>query len=88
MFWLGGVFFPLDSLPRGFQIAAWFLPVTHVVTIYRGLVEGTPQWSHLGDLVWIIVVTAVFFRLAIFFMRRRLIKERREPRRGGSAPAD
>ena len=74
MFWLGGVFFPLDELPEGFQVAAWFLPVTHVVAIDRGLVEGELSWGHLGDLAWILVVTAVFFRLAIFAMKRRLIK--------------
>ena len=74
MFWLGGIFFPLDSLPRGFQILAWFLPVSHVVAINRGLVEGNLHWSHLGDLVWILVVMAAFFRLAIFLMRRRLIR--------------
>jgi len=74
MFWLGGVFFPLDQLPRGFQVVAWFLPVSHVAAIYRALVEGTPHWSHVGDLVWILVATVFFFRLAIFLMRRRLIR--------------
>jgi len=74
MFWLGGVFFPLDELPRGFQVLAWFLPVSHVVAIQRGLVEGNLHWSHLGDLVWVLVVTVFFFRLAIFLMGRRLIR--------------
>ena len=74
MFWLGGVFFPLDDLPRGFQVLAWFLPVSHVVAIDRGLVEGNLHWSHLGDLIWVLVVTVLFFRLAIFLMRRRLVK--------------
>ena len=74
MFWLGGVFFPLDDLPRGFQVVAWFLPVSHVAAVYRGMVEGNLHWSHLGDLVWVLVVTVVFFRLAIFLMRRRLIR--------------
>lgn len=74
MFWLGGVFFPIDSLPQGFQVLAWFLPVSHVVAIQRGLVEGSLQWSHLGDLAWILVVGVFFFRLALLLMRRRLIK--------------
>jgi lipooligosaccharide transport system permease protein len=74
MFWLGGVFFPLDSLPRGFQVLAWFLPVSHVAAIDRGLVEGNLHWSNLGDLVWVLVVAVVFFRLAIVLMRRRLIR--------------
>jgi hypothetical protein len=55
-------------------VLAWFLPVSHVVAINRGLVEGNLHWSHLGDLIWILVVTAVFFRLAIFLMKRRLIR--------------
>jgi lipooligosaccharide transport system permease protein len=73
-FWLGGVFFPLDVLPGWAERASWFVPATHVVTIYRGLVEGNPQWSHLGDLAWIVVVTAAFYAVALFSMRRRLIQ--------------
>jgi lipooligosaccharide transport system permease protein len=74
MFWLGGTFFPVDRLPDGLEIAAWFIPATHVVDVYRGLVEGDPKWSHLGDLLWIVVVSALFFYLALVGMRRRLIK--------------
>jgi hypothetical protein len=37
-------------------------------------VEGDPQWSHLGDLAWIVVVTAAFYTVALFAMRRRLIQ--------------
>ena len=44
------------------------------MTIYRGLVEGSPQWSHLGDLAWIVVVTAAFYLVALLSMRRRLIQ--------------
>ena len=73
-FWLGGVFFPLDVLPGWAERASWFIPATHVVAIYRGLVEGNPQWSHLGDLAWIVVVTAAFYTVALFAMRRRLIQ--------------
>ncbi len=73
-FWLGGVFFPLNVLPAWAERASWFIPTTHVVAIYRGLVEGSPQWSHLGDLAWIVVVTAAFYLLALVAMRRRLIQ--------------
>jgi lipooligosaccharide transport system permease protein len=73
-FWLGGVFFPLDGLPDWAERASWFIPTTHVAAIYRGLVEGSPQWSHLGDLAWIAVVTVVFYMVALFGMRRRLIQ--------------
>ncbi len=73
-FWLGGVFFPLERLPEGMQTFAWFVPTTHVVDIYRGLVEGNPQWSHLGDLAWIAAVAGAFWLLALWSMRRRLIQ--------------
>jgi len=73
-FWLGGVFFPLERLPEELQAAAWFVPATHVVDIYRGLVQGQLNLSHLGDLAWIGVVAAVFYYLALISMRRRLIQ--------------
>ena len=73
-FWLGGVFFPLDRLPEWAQSVAWFIPVTHVVKVYRGLTSGDVQWSHLGDVAWIVVVAAIFYTVAVFSMRKRLVK--------------
>jgi lipooligosaccharide transport system permease protein len=73
-FWLGGVFFPLDVLPGWAERASWFIPATHVVGIYRGLVEGSLEWSHLGDLAWMLMMTAVFYGIALFAMRKRLIQ--------------
>jgi len=73
-FWLGGVFFPLERLPEELQVAAWFVPATHVVDIYRGLVQGQLNLGHLGDLAWIAVVAAIFYYLALISMRRRLIQ--------------
>jgi lipooligosaccharide transport system permease protein len=74
MFWLGGVFFPIERLPGWAQDAAWFIPATHVVDVYRGLTSGNMEWSHLGDVAWMVVVTAMFYTLALFSMRRRLVK--------------
>ncbi|MBI2912387.1 MAG: ABC transporter permease [Chloroflexi bacterium] len=74
MFWLGGVFFPLDRLPEGLRAASWWIPITHVVKVYRGLAGGDLRWSHLGDLAWVLVVGALFYALALFSMRRRLVR--------------
>jgi lipooligosaccharide transport system permease protein len=74
MFWFGGAFYPLDRLPRGLDILAEFIPLTHVVNINRGLVEGELRWSHLGDFAIVLGMAAAFFALAIWSMRRRLIK--------------
>ena len=73
-FWLGGVFFPLDRLPEWEQRVAWFIPVTHVVKVYRGLTSGDLQWSHLGDVAWMVVVAAIFYTVAVLSMRKRLVK--------------
>jgi lipooligosaccharide transport system permease protein len=73
-FWLAGVFFPLDRLPEWVRVVAWFTPASHAVNVYRGLVEGNPQWGHLGDIAWMLAVTAAAFVLAVYAMRRRLTK--------------
>lgn len=73
MFWFGGAFFPFDRLPEWAQVLGWFVPLTHVVNLYRGLLEGDLAWSMLGDLAWVAVATAFFYWLALFGMRRRLI---------------
>lgn len=74
MFWFGGAFFPFDELPRWAQVLAWFIPLTHVVNVYRGLIDGDLEWSHLGDVAWIAVAAAFFYWLALAGMRRRLIE--------------
>ena len=74
MFWLGGVFFPLEQLPEWAQRAAWWLPATHVVDVYRGLTSGNLEWSHMGDVAWMLVVASAFYLLAVYSMRRRLVK--------------
>jgi lipooligosaccharide transport system permease protein len=73
-FWLAGVFFPLDEMPGWVQIVAWFMPAYHVVELYRALATGDLEPTQLLNLLWIIVVTAIFFALALSLMRRRLVK--------------
>lgn len=73
MFYLGGVFFPLDDLSSGFQVAAWFLPITHVVEINRALVSGGLELSLLINLAWIVIAALLLYRLALWSMRRRMI---------------
>lgn len=74
MFWFGGAFYPLDQLPGGLRVVAWLIPLTHVVEINRGLIEGDLQWHMLGNLAYVAAMTAAFFSLALWSMRRRLIK--------------
>jgi lipooligosaccharide transport system permease protein len=75
MFLLSGTFFPLSTLPLAVQTGVQiFLPLTHVVTITRGLILGNVEASMLLSLVWILVGTFVFFVLSINLMKKRLIR--------------
>jgi lipooligosaccharide transport system permease protein len=73
-FWLAGVFFPLDEMPTWVQVIAWFTPAFHVVELYRALAEADFAWTNIANLLWIIVVTAGAYALALSLMRRRLVK--------------
>lgn len=75
MFLLSGTFFPLTSMPELLQIAAQvFLPLTNAVSLTRALALGNIQLSILFNLVWMLIVTPIFFVLAINLMKKRLIK--------------
>lgn len=73
MFYLGGVFFPLDDLSLGYRIAAWLLPISHVAEINRGLVMGGLDFGMIFNFLWILVATALLYRLALWRMRVRMI---------------
>lgn len=81
MFFLSGTFFPLSSLPSAAQgLALTVLPLTHVVNITRGVVAGNtetllglnPQVLIPISIVWLVIVTIVFFILSINLMKKRL----------------
>ena len=85
MFLLSGTFFPLSVIPNGFAlqvVALGFFPLTHIVDITRGLMSGSiGSLAGLGStamwglaIVWIAVVAVVFFLLAIYLMKKKLIK--------------
>jgi lipooligosaccharide transport system permease protein len=84
MFLLSGTFFPLAYLNSAvLQTAALtVMPLTHLVDLTRGLFTGNmqsvlgldPQLLAVYSVVWVAVVTLVFFVLAINLMKRKLIK--------------
>lgn len=74
MFLVSGTFFPLSALPSGVQqFATYAVPLVHVVKISRAMTFGHLDIDLLYSLGWILVVTAVFFIIAVNLMKRRLI---------------
>ena len=75
MFLFSGTFFPLDTLPVWAQQVALALPLTHLTNLARAIGFG-----RLNDpaLLWSVLYLALFlaicFPLAIYLMRRRLVK--------------
>ena len=85
MFLLSGTFFPLTVIPNAFAlqvVALSVFPLTHIVNMTRGLM--TSNIGTLADLgsnalwalaiLWVAVVAIVFFLLAIYLMKKKLIK--------------
>ena len=84
MFLLSGTFFPLQLLnsPILEGAALSVMPLTHVVDLTRGLMNGSmitflglsPEAMWVLAIVWVAIVTLLFFLLAIYLMKRKLIK--------------
>ena len=75
MYLFSGTFFPLENLPGWAQVVAWFLPLSHLVTLARNLCLGTVTWANvLFSGGYLVVATALALPVALKVMRRRLIK--------------
>jgi lipooligosaccharide transport system permease protein len=74
MFLFSATFFPLTVLPSLIQLLAIILlPLTQLVVVTRSLTLTTLSPLFFYSVVWIAVVTTVFFLLSTWLMRRRLI---------------
>jgi lipooligosaccharide transport system permease protein len=74
MFWVGGVFFPLERLPDALRIVAWVLPLAPSAALTRGLVTGDVSPMMLAWAGQILLMFAAAFLLASWLMKRRLIR--------------
>ena len=74
MFLFSGTFFPITGLPVWVQYFALLLPLTHLVNLVRSLSFGIFNLELVISLGYLIVFCLIMFPLAIFKMRRRLIK--------------
>jgi lipooligosaccharide transport system permease protein len=74
MFLFSGTFFPLSALPEPVQLISKILfPLTHIVSISRGLTAGNMGPQAIPSLAWLAAVGAAMTILSINLMRRRLL---------------
>jgi lipooligosaccharide transport system permease protein len=74
MFLFSGTFFPLENLPLWAQKFALIFPLTHLVKLTRAFCFSSMDSGLLWSIAYLLAFCLVFFPLAIFNMRRRLIK--------------
>lgn len=74
MFLFGGTFFPVTNLPPWAQNAALAFPLTHLVILVRSIALGLLDLSLLWHLLYLVLFGMFWFPLALWVMRRRLIK--------------
>jgi len=73
LFLFSGIFYPLDELPGWVSVVAWCTPLYHLVEITRGLVLGPDALSLLGNVLWLLALTAALYVVPVRALRRRLV---------------
>jgi ABC-2 type transport system permease protein len=56
---LSGLFVPVEQLPTALRVVAQALPLTHAVSLLKGILEGDPWSAHIGDVVALTVISVV-----------------------------
>ena len=65
MMFLSGTFFPVDSLPRGVELAVQLLPLTHLLRALRAVsLDGEPLWEQAPEIGVLLLWLAGTFWLA------------------------
>jgi len=72
MMFLGGVFVPVDELPRGLQVVARALPLTYAVEALRTALGGSHFRLAALDLAVLALFSVVLFLLAVRILAQRL----------------
>ena len=69
-FLLGGILYPVQSLPRWLQMVSWALPMTHAVEgLRRSLLFGDSIIQQLDHLLFLCAWAVVLFPLGLYSIR-------------------
>lgn len=70
---LCGAWFPVELLPDWLQIIAYILPTTSVIDLTRAFLNGVFHTRHLAEIVYLIVISLIFFEWALRSLRKRMV---------------
>ncbi|HEX2912004.1 MAG TPA: ABC transporter permease [Chloroflexia bacterium] len=68
-----GIFFPVSRLPQEVSWLVYISPFYPAVKLSRDLFAGNISLALLGYLLWILVLSVIFYLVAVALMRRRII---------------
>ncbi len=73
----GGVYFPIELLPRGLQLISYFLPITYSLRAIREvLINGQPISFIYKDLLILTAFSVVLFSLSLFIFKQAFVRAR------------
>jgi len=73
-FLFSGTLFPIENLPIWAQKLALVFPLTHLVKLARSFCFGVIDVSLLWNVLYLLILSLIFFPLALLKMHHRLIK--------------
>jgi lipooligosaccharide transport system permease protein len=71
---ISGTFFPLQNMSTWVQWLAAILPLSHLVRLTRAFTFGVIDTELLWSVGYLVVFCVIFFPLAVYKIRRRLMK--------------
>ena len=76
---VGGVYYPIETLPNWLQTIAQFIPITHALRVMRlALLQGA-SWSELASALWSLsLFCIILFPLSLIIFRAAVDLARRE----------
>lgn len=78
-YFLGGIIFPVEVLPKSFQYASTLLPITHAVKAIRELLLAGTEVSSLLPLIFnLVLFTIVLSPISIFFFRYAIKRAKKD----------
>jgi lipooligosaccharide transport system permease protein len=73
MFFFSGIFYPVESLGRWIEAAAWAFPLTHFVALSRMLTGSAAGVSAWGEILWLVLFAALVLRFSSRLLFRRFM---------------
>jgi ABC-2 type transport system permease protein len=64
MLGLSGLFVPVDSMPPALQTVARALPLTHAVSLLRGIWHGEGWSAHAGEVMVLTLMCLAFMAVS------------------------